>query len=110
MGGTAAAQAAIAAGPQQVDRLVLLAAGQVEAPRELPPQTLFLVSAGDGVRANVERQHAQAPEPKRLVVLAGDAHAQHLFSTPERDALTQHIVNWLTDETDESTATSGATP
>lgn len=101
LGGWAAAEAAIALGPPQVDRLVLLAHAAVDHPDRLPPRTLFLVARGDTTARGVPRlvairaQHERAPEPKRLVVLDGTAHAQLLFRTDQGDRLLGEIVRFL---------------
>ncbi|MEM7146416.1 MAG: alpha/beta fold hydrolase [Verrucomicrobiota bacterium] len=98
MGGSAAAAAAVKAGPEDIDRLVLLAAGSVAAPEQLQAATLFIVSEGEGMREGVEADYAVAAEPKKLVVLAGNEHAQHVFKTDQAGALTEAIVSWVTGD------------
>lgn len=95
MGGSAAADAAQRAKPGDIDRLVLLAAGSVGSPERLQAATLFVVSAGEGMRRGVEANHAAAAEPKKLLVLGGNEHAQHVFKTEQADLLTDAIVSWV---------------
>ncbi len=101
MGGSAAADAAIAGEPGEIDRLVLLAGVGSLAPERLAGRKLFLVSRDDPgpsgaprlerIRAYSER----SPEPKELVVLEGSAHAQLLFDTDQGERLLGEIVSFL---------------
>jgi pimeloyl-ACP methyl ester carboxylesterase len=101
LGGGAAAQAAIDAGPDQaVDCVVLLAHMSIEHPERIPGRKLFVTSRDDasgsgprlpGIRAQFER----APEPKELLILDGSAHAQQLFDTDQGDRLLREIVRFL---------------
>ena len=64
---------------------------------ELDPATeeLFIVSEGDASVEDVRDQFSRAPEPKKLVILLGDAHAQHIFKTEHAKLLTDTITQWL---------------
>ena len=95
MGGRAAAMAAIESKPGELDRLILLAPPPVSEPGKIKGNKLFVVSAGDGLAAGVKKQYAAAPEPKRLVVLEGSAHAQHIFKTPHGAELERLIRDFL---------------
>ena len=97
MGGGAAARAAVEAKPDQIDRLILLAHSPVSQPNKLTGKKLFIVSRGDGIRTSVQQQYDAAPEPKKLLILDGNAHAQHIFRTPHSDALQDAIVGWLSE-------------
>ena len=97
MGGGAAAQAAAQSKPGSIDRLILLAHSPIREPDRLTGDKLFVVSKSDGIRGRVEQQFAQAPEPKKLVLLDGSAHAQHIFKTTQSDELTRLILEWLAD-------------
>ncbi len=97
MGGGASAEAAVASKNGQIDRLILLAASPIGTPEKLKGNKFFIVSAGDPRVSNVKQQFEAAPEPKKLVVLEGNAHAQHIFKTGQSDKLTQLIVDWLRD-------------
>jgi dienelactone hydrolase len=103
MGGTAAADAAIAAGPGEIDRLVLLGATASGPPEKLAGRKLFIVSRGDTrgdglVRLDQIREHFEAaPQPKELLVLEGTAHAQDLFATDQGEGLLCEIVQFLSE-------------
>lgn len=97
MGATAAARAAMASSPGQIERLILLAPGPLaEAERLEAAHTLFVVSRGDRLLSAVEQSFAQAPEPKRLEILEGSAHAQHIFNTDQGARLTEILLADLT--------------
>ena len=98
MGGTAAARAAMDAAPGEINRLILLAPGPLEKAGLLEAaHTLFVVSQGDRLLPAVEHSFAQAPEPKRLEILEGSAHAQHIFKTEQGARLTQILLADLTE-------------
>ncbi len=95
MGGGAAARAAVESNAGDIDRLILLAHSPTSRPEKLKGRKLFIVSRGDGSRRSVERQYAAAAEPKKLVILDGNAHAQHIFRTQQGEELMKHMINWL---------------
>ena len=97
MGGGVSAEASVASEKGRIDRLILLAATPIRRPGNLKGNKLFIVSAGDGLAGRVKQQFEKAPEPKKLVVLEGNAHAQHIFKTGQGAKLTQLIVDWLRD-------------
>ncbi len=96
MGGAAVARAAALAEPGALDALILLAPAGVDQPAKLQGRKLFLVSKGDGGYRGVMRAHQRAADPKRLVVLEGSAHAQHLFKTPQGSQVLAEMLAWLT--------------
>ncbi len=81
---------------------MLLAASSIEQPERMKGRKLFIASRddiiGDGkprmplIRALYER----APEPKRLLILEGSAHAQHIFGTDQGERLLREILDFLT--------------
>jgi len=101
LGGGAAAEASVKAQPGEIDRLVLLAHSPIEHPERMQGRKLFVVAKNDlnadasprlvGIREQYER----APEPKELVILEGDAHAQFIFDTDQGERLLQEIVRFL---------------
>lgn len=100
MGGMAAGDASIASHPGEIDRLVLLAAAPNGPAEKLKSPTLFIVArddaAGDGPRLpRIRAQYEKAPNPKKLVVLEGSAHAQYLFQTNQAERVMQEILGWL---------------
>ncbi|HXU44006.1 MAG TPA: alpha/beta fold hydrolase [Thermoanaerobaculia bacterium] len=102
MGGGAAADAAIAARPGEIDRLVLLAAHASGPPEKIEGRKLFVVARGDLTAGGVPRlidirkQYERAPGPKELLILEGSAHAQFLFETDQAERLWREILRFLT--------------
>ena len=100
-GGWAAARAVVEADPHEVDRLVLLAHPPIETPEALTGCKLFVVAEDDvrggGVRRldEIRDQYERAPPPKRLEILPGAAHAQHLFETDQAEPLMEAILTFL---------------
>ncbi len=101
LGGGAAAQATIDAPPGEVDRVVLLAHMLIDRPENMRGRKLFIVARGDLGGSGKPRldgirdQYLRAPEPKRLVVLDGSAHAQFLFETDQGKTLLDEILRFL---------------
>lgn len=98
MGGGAVGDAVTQLAPGDIDGLILLAAIPTRSPERLQGRKLFIVSDGDGSRPSVERQFQAASEPKRLVILPGSAHAQHIFGTARAEELTEMILDWISAE------------
>lgn len=100
MGGSAAGAAVIASPPGLVHRLVLLAAAPDGDAAKLKCPSLFIVARddanGDGPRLpGIRAQYARAPQPKRLVIVPGTAHAQFLFETSQRARVMREIMTFL---------------
>lgn len=101
-GGWAAAQASIEAKPGEIDRLVLLAASPVDEPQKIKGRKLFIVARDDantdGPRLpGIQQEYDKTPEPKKLIILDGSAHAQFLFETPQGERVMQEIVQFLSE-------------
>ena len=100
-GGGAAAQAAVAAEPGEIDRLVLLAHSPIDEPERMQGRKLFITTrddfSGGGVLRlpGIQEQYERAPGPKEIVVLEGSAHAQHIFKTDQGDRLLREILRFL---------------
>jgi len=103
LGGGAAAQAAVDAREGEIDRIVLLAHMAIAAPEALKGRKLFVVARDDAGAGGAPRlprirdQYEKAPEPKRLLLLDGSAHAQFIFDTPEGERLMQEILRFLSE-------------
>ena len=100
MGGGAAADAAIEAGPDESSRVVLLAATPGGQPQKLRGRKLLIIARddADGAAPRLPRIRAdwdKVPEPKELIVLDGSAHAQFLFQTDQADRVMREIVRFL---------------
>jgi len=101
VGGSMGGQFAIAAAAQtdRIDLLVLLAPGGSEHATEIRARsTLFITAEADRVRAEVDRAYRAAPQPKRLEIFPGSAHAQHIFATEQGSAVTALMVEFLSTE------------
>ena len=100
-GGSAAADASIASQPGEIDRLILLAAdGNGPAERIKSPLLVIVArddASDDGPRLpHIRAWFDKAPEPKRLIILEGSAHAQFLFQTEQGDRVMKEILRFLT--------------
>lgn len=95
MGGGASANAVVHAPPQTIDRLILLAHAPIQNPERITGRKLFAVAKGDPIAAKVLEQYAKAPEPKELLTLEGNAHAQFLFTSDQGERLMKEILRFL---------------
>jgi pimeloyl-ACP methyl ester carboxylesterase len=100
MGGGAAGAASIASQPGEIDRMVFLAAYPNGPAEKLRCASLFIVAkdddAGDGPRLpRIRAAYEKAPEPKKLIVLEGSAHAQFLFQTDQAERVMKEILDFL---------------
>ena len=96
MGGGAVGQASVEAPEGTFDKVILLAAAPIADPERMKAASfLFVVSHEERLLPQVRQQFELAPEPKRLEILEGSAHAQHVFRTDQADVLTELIVDFL---------------
>ena len=103
MGGGAAGAASIALQPGEhrlIDRLVMLGSAPYGPAEKLTSASLWIVarddSSGDGPRLpGIRAQYEKAPEPKKLIVLDGSAHAQYLFQTDQGERVMKEILDFL---------------
>ncbi len=103
MGGAAAGDASITSRPGEIDRIVMLGAAPNLPADKLKSPALFLLArddtSGDGLRLpGIRAQYEKAPQPKKLIVLEGSAHAQYLFQTDQADQVMREILQWLSSE------------
>jgi dienelactone hydrolase len=101
-GGDAVGNADAQSKPGNLDRIVLLASSGGDAPEKLNGRKLFIVarddSNSDGLRLPEIRKHYEkAPQPKKLVVLEGSAHAQFLFGTDQGPRVFNEILQFLSE-------------
>lgn len=97
MGGWAVGSAATQVQPGRLHKIILLAPAPIEVPQEMKAAGfLYIASAGEGSISRIESQYELSPKPKRFELLAGDAHAQHVFKTDQSQALTEVILKELT--------------
>jgi pimeloyl-ACP methyl ester carboxylesterase len=100
MGAGAAGDASIASQPGEIDGLVFLGGSPNGPAEKLKSSTLFIVArddaSGDGPRLpRIQAQYKKAPEPKRLIILEGAAHAQFLFQTDQGERVMREILLFL---------------
>lgn len=100
LGGGAAGAASIASAPGEIDRIVFLGSSPDGPADKLKCATLFLVArddtSGSGPRLpGIRAQFEKAPEPKKLVILDGSAHAQFLFQTPQAKQVMEELLRFL---------------
>ena len=95
MGGhAAAAAAALAAGDgEKINRLILLSPAGVDAPESLRADSvLYVVSEQEPMAAQVRDDYDRTLIPKELLLVPGNAHAQHIFPTRNGDMLVERII------------------
>jgi pimeloyl-ACP methyl ester carboxylesterase len=102
MGGDAAADAVMESRPGEIERTVFLGSAAGDTPERLKGRKLFIVSRGDesgeGPRLpRISDHYARAPEPKKLVVLEGSAHAQFIFDTDQGPLLMREMLRFLSE-------------
>jgi pimeloyl-ACP methyl ester carboxylesterase len=101
MGGGAAGDASIASQPAEIDRVVFLGAHPNGPAEKLKCASLFIVARDDanddGPRLpTIQEKFQKAPEPKRLIIVDGSAHAQYLFQTDQAERVMKEILEFLT--------------
>ena len=102
MGADAAGDAAVEANDGEIDRVVFLGARGGDAPERLKGRKLFIVTrddaSEDGPRLpGISENYRKAPEPKKLVILDGSAHAQFIFATDQGPRLMKSILEFLSE-------------
>jgi pimeloyl-ACP methyl ester carboxylesterase len=100
LGGDAVGEADAQAAPGEFDRVVFLASNGGDHPEKLMGPKLYIVArgdrSGDGLRLPGIRAHyTRAPEPKKLVIVKGTAHAQYLFATSEGPKVLNDVLQFL---------------
>jgi len=99
MGGGAAAKAAVNAEPDEIYKLILLSPVPIPDPETIHATSiLYIGSENERLMPGIREQFLKAPEPKKLVVIPGDAHAQHIFKTGQAERLVQVILEFLQSE------------
>lgn len=100
MGGAAAGDASIESEPGEIRCVVFLGAAPNGPADKLKSAALFIVARGDASedgprQPGIEAQYEKSPEPKKLIVLDGTAHAQYLFQTPHAKRVMREILQFL---------------
>ena len=95
MGGGAAGEAAVRASPGEIDRIVLLSPAPIAAPERVGGDKLVVASEHEPAVDRIKALYEKMPEPKRLVLLPGTAHAQHIFATEQGERVTATVTDFL---------------
>jgi len=100
MGGDAVGEAEERSPTGIFDKMIFLGSEGGDAPEKLRGCKLFIVarddSNGSGPRLpGISKHYEEAPQPKKLVVLDGSAHAQYLFDTDQGPRLMNEILQFL---------------
>ena len=96
MGGGIAGEAATKAHAGEIVDLILLSPMPISNPEKMQADWfLYIATENEGGIETIKAQYQQAPEPKQIKLLKGNAHAQHIFKTAEKSALTQSIIRFL---------------
>jgi pimeloyl-ACP methyl ester carboxylesterase len=99
-GGGAAVDASIASQPGEINGLVLLAADWNGPAQRIKAPLLVIVARDDGNDEGlrlprIKAWFDKAPQPKKLLVLEGSAHAQFLFQTDQSDRVMKEVLQFL---------------
>lgn len=102
LGGDAVGDADAQSKPGNIARIVLLGSSGGDAPEKLNGRKLFIVARNDSSASGprlprISSNYAKAPEPKKLVILEGSAHAQYLFDTDQGPRLLNEILRFLSE-------------
>jgi alpha-beta hydrolase superfamily lysophospholipase len=102
MGGDAAGDAAAESNAGEIDRIVFLGSEGGDSPERLKGRKLFIVTrddkSGDGPRLpGITEHYRKAPDPKKLVILEGSAHAQFIFDTDQGPRLRKEMLSFLSE-------------
>jgi len=95
MGGSAAAKAAIEAGGGEIAKLILLSPAPFQHPEKLKGDLLFIASKEEPLADQIRTAYEKAPVPKRLELITGRAHAQHIFKADQAERLSVVIERFL---------------
>jgi pimeloyl-ACP methyl ester carboxylesterase len=100
MGAGAAGDASIASKPGEISCVVMLGGAPNGSAGKLTSASLYIVArddtSGDGPRLPwIREQYQRSPQPKKLVVLDGSAHAQALFNTKDSARVLLEVTQFL---------------
>ena len=100
LGGSAVGDSDAMSAPGSIERVVFLGSDGGDEPEKLRGRKLFIVArddrGGEGLRLpGIEAHYKRAPEPKRLVIVGGSAHAQYLFGTDEGPRVMKEILGFF---------------
>ena len=99
LGGDAVGEADAQSKPGNIARIVLLGSSGGDHPEKLSGRKLFIVArddrSGSGLRLpEISSNYEKTPQPKKLVILEGSAHAQYLFDTDQGPRLLSEVLRF----------------
>jgi pimeloyl-ACP methyl ester carboxylesterase len=95
MGAIAASKADVHAKEGEIDQLVLLSPPQVYKPEKLKGQVLLIASKEENLTKSLESSFKKVSSSKKLELIPGNAHAQHIFKTKQAGVLSDIIFDFL---------------
>ncbi|HZP05487.1 MAG TPA: alpha/beta fold hydrolase [Terracidiphilus sp.] len=100
LGGDAVGNADVLLNPGEMERVVFLGSEGGDHPEQLHGRKLYIVArndtSGSGLRLpGIQDHFARAPQPKKLVIVDGSAHAQYLFGSDQGPQVMHEILAFL---------------
>jgi pimeloyl-ACP methyl ester carboxylesterase len=100
LGGDAVGNADVLLNPGEMERVVFLGCEGGDHPEQLNGRKLYIVArndtSGSGLRLpGIQDHFARAPQPKKLVIVDGSAHAQYLFGSDQGPQVMHEILAFL---------------
>jgi dienelactone hydrolase len=100
MGAGAAGDASIASKPGEISCVLMLGGAPNGSAEKLTSASLYIIArddtSGDGPRLPwIRDQYERSPQPKKLVILDGSAHAQALFETKDSETVLHEVTQFL---------------
>jgi predicted alpha/beta hydrolase family esterase len=100
MGGSAVLDALEARTDESISGIILLAPAGGSPVKSPEINKLFIVSKEDrlGIYSSVKALYVHSSEPKKFVEFDGSEHAQHLFKSPHKEALSTLIADFVIED------------
>lgn len=96
MGGSAVGRAATECSKGELDRVALLSPVSIAHPEQMKAGSfLFVASEEECLMPQVKEEYEAIQGSKKLEVLPGNAHAQHIFSSDQGEKLTNLLIDFL---------------
>lgn len=100
LGGDAVGNADVLLNPGEMERVIFLGSEGGDHPERLKGRKLYIVArndtSGSGPRLpGIQDHFARAPQPKKLDIVEGSAHAQYLFSADQGPQVMHEILAFV---------------
>jgi pimeloyl-ACP methyl ester carboxylesterase len=101
LGGDAVGNADALSNPGEIDRVVFLGSEGGDHPEQLKGRKLYIVARDDKSGSvprlpGIKEHFARVPEPRKLVIVDGSAHAQYLFTSDQGPQVMHEILAFVT--------------